>query len=281
MSTGAATPIASTVDFGATRDGTVQARRRWRARDPWAAMLLLHGIAEHSGRYEHVGARLAAAGIEVVAIDHRGYGLSGGRRAYVRSFDQFHADVEDQLAQVRTLRLPTALLGHSMGGLIALGYVLSGAPEPDALALSGPALGAQMPAALRALVPVLARVAPRLRVPTPVDAEQLATDPAVGEAYFADPLVVTTTTPALAHALLTAMHDANRRLDALAVPTFVQHGGDDALVPTASSEPLDGRWAVQRRVYPGLRHEIFNEPSHAAVLDDLLAWLRTTIPGSR
>lgn len=271
----------SVLDFGVTRDGTVQARRRWRAEQPWAAMLLLHGIAEHSGRYEHVGARLAAEGVDVVAIDHRGYGLSGGRRAYVRSFDTFHADVVDQLAEVRALGLPTVLLGHSMGGLIALGSVLAAGARPDALALSGPALGAAIPPALAALIPVLARVAPRLRVPTPVDGEQLATDPAVAEAYFADPLVVTTTTPALAAALQHAMADANRRLHELTVPTFVQHGGDDTLVPTASSEPLAAVPGASRTVYPGLRHEIFNEPVHDAVLDDLVAWLRATLAPTR
>lgn len=269
--------MTSTLDFGVTRDGTVQARRRWRATEPWAAMVLLHGIAEHGGRYEHVGARLASEGIEVVAIDHRGYGLSGGRRAYVRSFTAFHDDVVDQLAQVRTLGLPTVLLGHSMGGLIALGSVLEAGARPDALALSGPALGAAVPPALRALVPVLARATPRVRVPTPVDGGQLATDPAVAEAYFADPLVVTSTTPALAAALLAAMRAANARLAELSVPTFVQHGGDDTLVPTASSEPLESVPGVVRRVYPGLRHEIYNEPSHAAVLDDLVAWIRATL----
>ena len=264
----------SSTDFGVTRDGVVQLRRRWIANEPWAAMLLLHGIAEHSGRYEHVGAQLAAAGVEVIAIDHRGYGLSGGRRAYVRSFAEFRDDVEDQLAQVRALGLPTVLCGHSMGGLIALGYVLEGRPAPDALALSGPALGANIPPLLRAVLPLLARWAPRLRVPTPVDGEQLATDPAVAEAYFADPLVVTTTTPALAEAMLTQMHWANEHLLSLSVPTLVQHGGDDTLVPPASSEPLASVAGVRRIVYPGLRHEIFNEPPNAAIIDELVSWMR-------
>ncbi len=267
----------STTDFGVTRDGTVQLRRRWRAEQPWAAMLLLHGIAEHSGRYERVGEQLAAAGIEVIAIDHRGFGLSGGRRAYLGSFREFVDDVEDQLVQVRSLALPTVLCGHSMGGLIGLSYVLEMRPAPDALALSGPALGANVPAPLRALLPVLARHAPRLRVPTPVKPEQLATDPKVAEAYFADPLVVTRTTPALGNAMLTQIDWANAHLPALVVPTFVQHGGVDTLVPTASTEPLASLPGVRRVVYPGLGHEIYNEPSGAAVVQDLIDWLRTTL----
>jgi acylglycerol lipase len=267
----------STTDFGVARDGVVQLRRRWSAREPWAAVLLLHGIAEHSGRYEHVGALLASAGLEVIAIDHRGFGMSGGRRSYVVSFDEFVDDVEDQFAQVRGLGLPSVMLGHSMGGLIALSYVLQGRPAPDALALSGPALGASIPAPLRALIPVLARYAPRLRFPTPIKGSQLSTDPAVGKAYFADPLVARSTTPALARALVGRIDWANRHLDALTLPKLVQHGGDDTLVPTRSSEALTGRPGVQRIVYPGLRHEIFNEPSHVAVLDDLLGWLRATL----
>jgi len=267
----------STTDFGVTRDGVVQLRRRWRAREPWAAMLLLHGLAEHSGRYEHVGAQLAASGVDVTAIDHRGFGSSGGMRAYVSSFAEFLDDVDDQLAQVRTLGLPTVLLGHSMGGLIALDYVLDGRAAPDALALSAPALGATMPAPMRALTPLLARVAPRARVRSPIAGEQLATDPAVAEAYFADPLVVTFATPALANALLVQMAWVTEHLGALRVPTLVQHGGDDTLVPTVSSEPLAAVAGVRRIVYPGLRHEIFNEPTHAAVIDELLAWLRETL----
>jgi alpha-beta hydrolase superfamily lysophospholipase len=243
-------------------------------------MLLLHGISEHSGRYEHVGRHLAAAGVEVIAIDHRGFGMSGGRRAYVASFDEFVDDVEDQLAEVRMLGLPTVLLGHSMGGLIALSYVLEGRPAPDALALSGPALGANVPALLRVLVPVLNRLAPRLRVPTPIKGSQLATDPLVGQAYFADPLVVRTSTPALGHAMLARVTWANEhlaRLDAHAVPTLVQHGADDPLVPASSTVALGGLPGVHRIEYPGLRHEIFNEPAGPAVLDDLLAWLHRVL----
>ncbi len=270
----------SSTDFGLTRDGVVQLRRRWTAESPWAAVLLLHGIAEHSGRYEHVGDHLAAAGIEVIAIDHRGFGMSGGRRSHVESFDEFLDDVEDQLAEVRSLGLPTAMLGHSMGGLIALSYLLDGRPAPDALALSGPALGATVPAVLRALVPLLVRAAPRLRVPTPIDGSQLATDPRVGEAYFADPLVVRTSTPALGHAMLTRIDWVNEHLAGLGsrpLPILVQHGADDPLVPAASTVTLGRMAGVQRVEYPGLRHEIFNEPSGPAVLDDLVAWLHAVL----
>ena len=261
------------VDFGVTRDGHVQLRRHWPAATPRAAVLLIHGISEHSGRYEHVGHFLADRGFDVVAIDLRGFGQSGGRRAYVHSFDEYLDDVEDQLAEIRALGVPVVMLGHSMGGLIALSYALSARPGPDLLALSAPALGANIPAPLRALTPLLARLAPRLRVPAPIKGDMLATDPAVGEAYLADPLVVRFATPALGMALLRQMHRANDNLTRLAIPTLVMHGADDELVPARFTRPLADLDLVTRRTYPALRHEIFSEPARFAILQELADWL--------
>ena len=261
------------VDFGLTRDGHVQLRRHWPATAPRAVVLLIHGISEHSGRYEHVGHFLAEHQFEVVAIDLRGFGQSGGRRAYVSSFDEYLDDVEDQLRELRELRLPVIALGHSMGGLIALSYALTGRPQPDLLALSAPALGANIPAPLRALAPVLAKVTPRLRVPSPIRGEMLATDPAVGEAYFADPLVVRATTPALGVALMRQIEWAGAHLDRLGIPTLVLHGADDPLVPARSTRVLGDHPLVTRRTYPALRHEIFHETNRAAILHDLVDWL--------
>ena len=271
---------AARVDFGLTRDGHVQLRRHWPADHPRAAVLLIHGISEHSGRYEHVGLFLAERGFDVVAIDLRGFGQSGGRRAFVNTFDEYLDDVEDQLAEIRALGVPVVLLGHSMGGLIALSYALSGRPAPDLLALSAPALGANIPAPLRALTPLLALLAPRLRVPSPIKGEMLATDPAVGEAYFADPLIVRFVTPGLGHALMLQMAWTNENLTRLAIPTLVMHGADDPLVPPRSTRPLADLALVTRRTYPALRHEIFNEPARFAILQELADWLTERLPTS-
>jgi acylglycerol lipase len=266
------------VDCGLTRDGVVQLRRHWRVPpdvEPIAAMLLLHGIGEHSGRYGTFAHRLAEAGVEVVAIDHRGFGGSGGRRAYVRSFDLFVDDAADQLAQVRQLGLPTVLYGHSMGGLIALLVVLQKRdPSPDLLVLSGPALEAGVSSVLRGLTPLIARVAPTLRIPAPITDEMLATDPDVGVAYRADASNVQTVTPALAAELFRAIRWANGHLGDLRVPTLVVHGSDDRLVPTRSSEPLARLEGVERRVLDGLRHEVHNEPAYDAWAGDLATWIR-------
>jgi alpha-beta hydrolase superfamily lysophospholipase len=230
-------------------------------------------MGEHSGRYEHVGARLAGHGYDVVAIDHRGHGLSGGRRSHVDGFDEYVVDVEDQMSEVRALGLPVVLLGHSMGGLIATRYVVSGRPAPDLLVLSGPALGAAVPMWMQGLAQVLGRVAPRLPVPGTIDPAVLATDPAVGEAYRADPLVWTTASAGFGRELLAAMADTRAGLHRLGLPTLALHGADDALVPAAASEPLAALSTVERRVLAGLRHEIFNEPVGLALVDDVAAWI--------
>ncbi len=267
-------PVTATIDHGTTRDGLLQLRRRWEpSGDPRAAVLLLHGIAEHSGRYEKVGRQLADAGFDVVAIDHRGYGQTGGRRGHVDSWSEFLDDVEDQLAEIRRLDLPVVMLGHSMGGLIAASYCVDDRPLPDLLVLSGPALGADIGPVLRIVAPILGRILPHMEIKDDGDPSMLSTDPRVGEVFYADPLRVPYPTASLGRALLGAIDSTRARLDRLSIPTLVMHGGDDRLVPTKSSEIMEGLPEVTRVVYPGLRHEIFNEPTGAEVVADVIDWI--------
>jgi acylglycerol lipase len=267
------TPDTSIIDVGVTRDGLSQLRRRWIPPSPRAAVLLVHGIGEHSGRYVHVGAALAAAGFATVAIDQRGFGRSGGRRAYVDRFSQFHDDVEDQLRAIRTLGVPTILFGHSMGGLISLGYSLSPRPKPDLLVLSAPALGSSAPRWMRLGARPLALIAPRLYLTSPIPMSTLSRDVAVQDAYANDPLVEKGGTTLLGAELFAEMKLVHRRVQELRLPTLVIHGGDDELVPTAASEPLGQLRGVERRVLPGLRHESLNEPEGLDVLADIIAWM--------
>lgn len=254
--------------------------RRWPVVGrPWAALLIVHGIAEHSGRYERAGEALAAAGVDASAIDLRGNGESGGTRAYVDRWSDYLDDVESQLGHMRARArdVPVVLLGHSLGGLVALDYVTSGRPAPDLLVLSSPALGTTIPAWKKTLARALSRIAPKMRIENELDGDQLSADPAVGERYFADPLVVRTTTTRLAAEALGAQGRAAGSLDKLTIPTLVFHGTADTIVPVASSEPLAAVAVVRRTVYPGLRHETLNEPSGPSVVADVIAWLREQV----
>ena len=260
----------------AATDGTPLHVRHWMpTRPPWARVLIVHGIGEHSGRYERTGRLMVEAGLDVHAFDLRGHGLSGGRRVYVGRWDDFLDDVEVLLTPLREPGVPLVLFGHSMGALIALTYACSARPAPDLLVLSAPPLRANVPGWQRALAPILGRVAPTVVMANPITGDQLARDPAVGIAYFADPLVQPRSTTRLGAQLFAAMKRAGAGLDRLRIPTLVIHGGADTLVPTAGSEPLGNLPGVERRVLPNLRHETLNEPEGPEVVAGVVEWLRT------
>jgi acylglycerol lipase len=269
-----------------TRDGLDLRTLRWPAAGTTRAhLLLVHGIAEHAGRHAHVASRFALAGIETHAYDLRGFGASAGRRAYVERWSQYHDDLEDQLAAVRAGAggLPVLLYGHSMGGLIALGYVLADPPRPgpDLLVLSAPAIAAVVPRWKRTLADVLGRALPRFEVANDLPAGGLSRDPQIEVAYRSDPLNVHRTTARLGQELFREQARVQARLaqiPALPVPTYVLHGTDDPIVPVSSSASLEGRVNVTRRVYPGLRHEMHNEPEAAAVIGDTIAWIEESLP---
>jgi acylglycerol lipase len=239
-------------------------------------MVLCHGIAEHSGRYERVGERFAAAGIGVTAYDQIGFGASGGRRAWVDEWSDVLDQIQSHVETARETTRPVVLLGHSTGGLFALEYVLAERPKPDLLVLSAPLLAGGAPWQ-RVLAPILAALAPAVQIPNKLNAERLSRDPAVGEAYFSDPLVHARTTGRLGKEMLDAMARVKAVLDRLAVPTLVIHGAVDQIVPPQSSAPFADLPGVERRLYPALRHELFNEPEGMAVVDDVIGWIESQL----
>jgi acylglycerol lipase len=268
-----------------TRDGVELRTQRWPAvGDARAHLLLIHGIAEHAGRHAHVASRFASSGIETHAFDLRGFGESGGPRAFVDRWSRYHDDLEDQLVRIRTAAggLPVILYGHSMGGLIALGYVLADPPrrQPDLLVLSAPAIAARVARWKRSLADVLGHITPRLQIPNELPPGGLSRDPAIEVAYRSDPLNVHRTTARLGMALFHEQARVQSRLaqaGGLPIPTYVLHGSDDPIVPMSSSASLEGRKNVTRRVYPRLRHEMHNEPESAAVIGDTIAWIEGSV----
>lgn len=276
-------PVAPTPAEATARmaDGTNLRTLRWAAvGEPRARALILHGLGEHGGRYGTVAAALTGAGLEVHAYDHRGFGGSAGRRAWVERWSQLHDDLGERIATLRAMQpaLPLVLYAHSMGGLVALGYVLSQLPRPspDLLVLSAPALEDDLAAWKHRAAGFLRVVVPRLRIANGVPTGGRADDHAIDAAVEADPLCVDSSTAQFGAEAFGEQARVRARvaaLDALPVPAYVFHGSADPVVPVRASEPLGRLAGVTRRVHDGLRHECHHEPSHADVLAEVVAWL--------
>ena len=252
--------------------------------DPNAVVILLHGLAEHSGRYTHVAKALTDAGYAVHALDHRGHGKSDGKRTYVKSYAEYQRDILQfrRLVELRHPGLPLFVLGHSMGGNLALGHVLDHQAGVHGMALSAPALapGTSLSPTKIKLAKLLGKIAPGLR-PEKLSADAISRDPAVVAAYIADPLVFNgKVTAGAAAALLGSMESFPARYTELRLPILLQHGTADALVDIAGTRQLEAG-AVNAKAtthyYDGLFHEVFNEPEQAAVLADTVAWLDSVL----
>jgi alpha-beta hydrolase superfamily lysophospholipase len=283
----------STVSHVRAVDGTDLLVRHWPADEveaggawagrPWGSVLLVHGLGEHSGRYEHVGDQLTGAGLEVAAYDHRGMGGSGGRRGDVERWSQYHDDLASRLADLRAgaKGRPVVLYAHSLGGLIAAGYLLDGHPKPDVAVLSSPGLDSALPGWKKRLAPLLARVGPTVAISNGIDGATLSRDPSVAAKTVDDPLCVKVSTARFGALAL----EEQARVRAAAgrgfgIPTLVLHGEADGLVPVAASAVLAGAPLVERRTYPDLRHELHNEPEGPAIVDAIIAWLRERAAGA-
>lgn len=247
--------------------------RTWRPEGtPQGEIVLVHGLAEHTGRYEQVGRWLAEAGYAVRGADLIGFGGSGGRRGYVGDWAHYLDQIQALVEEAKATGRPTILLGHSMGGLLALEYALAERPAPDLLVLSAPSIrgGSLLE---RRLAAILERLVPIMPVPNRLRRDQLSRDPAVGEAYFNDPLVYTSTTARLGNSMFEAMDRTRVAALGLEVPTLVLHGDHDSIVPSTCTVALGALPVVDRRRYPGLRHELFNEPEGPEVVADVIEWL--------
>ncbi|MGO8767435.1 MAG: lysophospholipase [Mycobacterium sp.] len=247
---------------------------------PRAVVVLSHGLGEYARRYDHVAQSFGDAGLVTYALDHRGHGRSGGKRVLVRDISEYTGDF-DTLVGIATRENPglkCIVLGHSMGGGIVFAYGVERPDNYDLMVLSGPAVAAQdqVSPLLRVAAKVLGVIVPGLPVQE-LDVAAISRDPAVVAAYNDDPLVYHGKVPAgIGRALLQVGETMPQRAPALTAPLLVVHGSDDRLIPVAGSHRLVecvGSTDVELKVYPGLYHEVFNEPERDQVLADVVSWI--------
>jgi alpha-beta hydrolase superfamily lysophospholipase len=276
-----------------TDDGLALHLRTW-APDPSRAgrgvAVIVHGLGEHIDRYEHVARRLAAQGFAVVGYDHRGHGRSPGPRGGAPGELALCADLGRVVDAARTAHAgPLVLVGHSLGGLIAGRFVAEGlADRPaawwrqvDALVMSSPALDPGTNALQKLLLAVVAPALPGLAVHNGLKVDWISRSAPVVRAYAADPLVHDRITGRLG--LFVARHGPAVIAAAprWRVPTLLMWAGADRCVAPrgsaafAAAAPPD---VVATREWPGLFHEIFNEPEQEEVLAVLDGWLAARVP---
>lgn len=264
------------VSFGEGRfaDGRLYFRR-WLPDAPARGhVVLAHGFAEHSGRYAHVAAALADADVSVWAPDHRGHGLSEGARADIESVWTAVDDLDLFMDTVRQEAPsgPLFLVGHSMGGLIAAAYAQKHQERLAGLALSGPLLH---------VAPEVVALADLEEIPDLGLADAVSSDPAVVQAYKDDPLVYLGPPPRGFLRSAGQVEDVRAALGQLTLPLLVMHGSADLLVsPQALKDVVAGVSSedLTARLWPGMWHEIFNEPGQAAVLAVLKNWIADRLP---
>jgi alpha-beta hydrolase superfamily lysophospholipase len=250
--------------------------------DPRAVLLVVHGLAEHSGRYLHVLDNFATAGFDCWAHDYRCHGQSPGLRVHVTEFDEFLTDLAAARSLVRQAQpdLPFFLVGHSQGGLIVLREALAHPDGLEGVVVSSPFLGlhpdAAPPAALHMVANIVSTFAPNLMFSKVAEPSALSRDPKVPEAYIADPLVSTTVSARWFTSVMKAHADTVARASSLSLPALVMQSGEDKLTdPAATRSWVESAPAklVEYVEWDGLYHEMFNEPEKDEVFKRVEKWL--------
>ncbi len=254
-------------------------------RRPRALVLLVHGLAEHGGRYGHVGQYLVDCGVGVCALDLPGHGQSYGSPGHIARFSHYLDAVAAIQSQVQSDHegIPLAIMGHSMGGLVVANYLLEHQHDFFCCVLSAPALqSTDAPGkVLGSVLKGLSASMPRVGVLS-LDAEAVSRDPAVVRRYQNDPMVYRGRISArLTQEMLDAMTHARNFASSVRIPILLMHGGQDRLTDINGTNSYHKHVVSpdkRLQLYPDLYHELLNEPERRHVLKQVMSWLRAHIP---
>ena len=267
-------------NFKGTRDTNIYYQYWLPEEEPKAILLVVHGLAEHSGRYMNLVNHLVPSGYAVYGMDHMGHGKSDGKRVFVERFQDYTKTLKTYFDMIRAWhpKRPIFLIGHSMGGLISAAYLLKYQDELAGAVLSAPSIKVpdNISKATIFIAKMLSIILPRAGL-VQLDSEGVSQDPAVVEAYVNDPLVYTgKTTARLGAEIIKTMQDVTKQAAKITLPILIAQGSADKLVDPGGARVLyDLVSSTDKtiKMYSGLYHEIFNEPEHEQVLNDVKTWI--------
>ncbi len=261
-------------------DGTTLYLRRYETSSPRGEIIIVHGFGEHCGRYEALIAHLLAHHYSVTAYDHRGHGKSAGLYGHVDWFTDYEDDLELLVGAVQKQYHPNKLfiIGHSMGGLVALRFLTKPRAGISGAVISAPlvAIAAKVPTSKLLIAKVSAKLFPRLRMQNEINPAVLSRDQEIGRAYAADPLVGKMVSTRWFAEAVGAMDELARTASQINLPILVMHGTADKLADCETTRRVFKAMASADKtleIYEGYYHELFNEPEKQEIYDRVTTWL--------
>lgn len=261
--------------------GTQLFFQQWVVSRPKARLLFVHGLGEHSSRYQQTARFFSSAGYSTVHFDLRGHGRSEGERVFAESFDELLGDIDQLVAKFGREAPPLFLVGHSFGGQLVLNYAASpcsGVKKINGILLSSPniRLAMEIPMIKAQASHLLSKVIPRLSLGNEIPADFLSHDPEVVRAYKRDPLVQTRISSRLGDLILRNQKEIEFLAPKIRISCLLMHGGGDRICSPQATESFFKKIPVEDKtlkIYPGYYHEIFNEVGKEKVFNDMVQWL--------
>ena len=243
-------------------------------------ILLMHGLGEHSARYQHVAEFFTHYNFAVLACDRSGHGKSGGKRGHIAKYEYVFDDIVKLHSEAsrRHSNVPVFLYGHSMGGGIVLDYILHKKHSGlKGAIVTGPLLepAFKPPSVLLFIGKIMRSIYPGFSQNNQLDLQQISRDELVVEAYSKDPLVHSKITSETSIGMLSSGENSLRTVNKINIPLLITHGDKDGLTSHLASEKFAQKASgdVQLKIWEGLFHELHNEPEKMEVLEYIYQWI--------
>jgi alpha-beta hydrolase superfamily lysophospholipase len=248
--------------------------------NPRSALLIVHGVGEHIDRYQNLVSGLVKSGYALAGYDQRGHGRSEGQRGHINSWDDYRGDLREFIKKARQMlpNIPMFLLGHSLGALIVLDYLIHGSDGLSGAILSGTALDPvdAAPPFQKFLALLLSGIYPTFSIKVPLPGKSLSRDPQVAKAYDEDPMVFWVRTARWGAESLNAIKRIEANADKIRIPVLFIHGEKDPLVTAKGAQRFFDRLEYadkSMRIYKDNLHETHNDLDYHEVVADIEHWL--------